>query len=35
VVNQGGQNYAVYSGTNDSSAQLLIDQQMLQSQHNG
>jgi hypothetical protein len=31
VVNQGGQNYAVYSGTNDSSAQLLIDQQMLQS----
>jgi hypothetical protein len=31
VVNQGGQNYAVYSGTGDSSAQLLIDQQMLQS----
>ena len=35
VVDQGGQSYAVYTGTNDSSAQLLIDQQMLQSQHNG
>jgi hypothetical protein len=35
VVNQNGNNYAVYTGTNDSSAQLLIDQQMLQSQHNG
>lgn len=35
VVNQDGNNYAVYTGTSDSSAQLLIDQQMLQSQHNG
>jgi hypothetical protein len=35
VVDQGGHSYAVYTGTNDSSAQLLIDQQMLQSQHNG
>jgi hypothetical protein len=34
VVDQGGHSYAVYTGTNDSSAQLLIDQQMLQSQHN-
>ncbi|WP_194944643.1 VCBS repeat-containing protein, partial [Limnohabitans sp. 2KL-3] len=31
VVNQNGQNYAVYSGTTDPSAQLLIDQHMLQS----
>jgi hypothetical protein len=31
VVNQGGHNYAVYSGTTDPSAQLLIDQHMLQS----
>jgi len=31
VVDQGGQSYALYTGTNDSSAQLLIDQQMLQS----
>jgi hypothetical protein len=31
VVDQGGHSYAVYTGTNDSSAQLLIDQQMLQS----
>jgi hypothetical protein len=31
VVNQAGHAYAVYSGSNDSSAQLLIDQQMLQS----
>jgi hypothetical protein len=29
VVNQGGQNYAVYSGGGDSSAQLLIDQAMV------
>ena len=35
VVDQGGQSYALYTGTNDSSAQLLIDQQMLQLQHNG
>jgi hypothetical protein len=35
VVDQGGQSYAVYTGTNDSTAQLLIDQQMLQLQHNG
>jgi hypothetical protein len=31
VVDQGGHSYAVYTGTGDSSAQLLIDQQMLQS----
>ncbi|WP_233260963.1 S-layer family protein [Limnohabitans sp. WS1] len=31
VVKQNGQNYAVYSGTTDPSAQLLIDQHMLQS----
>jgi hypothetical protein len=31
VVNQGGQNYAFYTGTTDPSAQLLIDQHMLQS----
>ncbi|PUE07486.1 hypothetical protein B9Z48_18855 [Limnohabitans sp. WS1] len=31
VVNQNGQNYAVYTGTTDPSAQLLIDQHMLQS----
>jgi hypothetical protein len=31
VVNQDGHNYAVYSGTTDPSAQLLIDQHMLQS----
>ena len=31
VVNQNGHNYAVYSGTTDPSAQLLIDQHMLQS----
>jgi hypothetical protein len=31
VVNQDGNNYAVYTGTGDSSAQLLIDQHMLQS----
>ena len=31
VVNQDGQNYAVYTGTTDPSAQLLIDQHMLQS----
>ena len=31
VVDQGGHSYAVYTGTNDSSAQSLIDQQMLQS----
>ncbi|WP_089952497.1 hypothetical protein [Limnohabitans sp. 2KL-3] len=31
VVNQNGQTYAVYNGTTDPSAQLLIDQQMLQS----
>jgi hypothetical protein len=31
VVNQGGHNYAVYTGTSDPSAQLLIDQHMLQS----
>jgi hypothetical protein len=30
VVEQGGHSYAVYTGTNDSTAQLLIDQQMLQ-----
>ena len=35
VVDQGGHSYAVYTGTNDSSAQLLIDQHILQSQHNG
>jgi hypothetical protein len=34
VVEQGGHSYAVYTGTNDSSAQLLIDQQMLHSQQN-
>jgi hypothetical protein len=32
---QVGHSYAVYTGTNDSTAQLLIDQQMLQLQHNG
>ena len=31
VINQAGHNYAVYTGTSDPSAQLLIDQQMLQS----
>jgi hypothetical protein len=31
VLDQGGHAYAVYTGTNDSSAQLLIDQHMLQS----
>ena len=31
VVNQDGNNYAVYTGTTDPSAQLLIDQHMLQS----
>jgi hypothetical protein len=31
LVDQGGQPCAVYTGTNDSSAQLLIDQHMLQS----
>ena len=31
VVNQNGNNYAVYTGTTDPSAQLLIDQHMLQS----
>ena len=31
VVNQAGHNYAVYTGTSDPSAQLLIDQHMLQS----
>ena len=31
VVNQGGHDYAVYTGTTDPSAQLLIDQHMLQS----
>jgi hypothetical protein len=31
VVNQDGHNYAVYTGTTDPSAQLLIDQHMLQS----
>jgi hypothetical protein len=31
VVNQDGQNYAFYTGTTDPSAQLLIDQHMLQS----
>ncbi len=31
VVNQNGHTYAVYNGTTDPSAQLLIDQQMLQS----
>jgi hypothetical protein len=31
VVNQGGHNYAVYTGTTDPSAELLIDQLMLQS----
>ncbi|WP_089955172.1 hypothetical protein [Limnohabitans sp. 2KL-3] len=31
VVNQNGSNYAVYTGTTDPSAQLLIDQHMLQS----
>jgi hypothetical protein len=30
LVEQGGQSYAVYTGTNDSTAQLSIDQQMLQ-----
>jgi hypothetical protein len=30
-INHGGHNYALYTGTNDSSAQLLIDQHMLQS----
>jgi hypothetical protein len=34
VLEQGGQSYAVYSGNSDSTAQLLIDQQMLQSQQN-
>jgi hypothetical protein len=31
VVTQDGQNYAVYTGSSDPSAQLLIDQHMLQS----
>jgi hypothetical protein len=31
VVNQNGHNYAVYAGSTDASAQLLIDQQMLNS----
>ncbi len=31
VVNQNGHTYAVYNGTTDPSAQLLIDQHMLQS----
>ena len=31
VVTQNGQTYAIYTGTTDPSAQLLIDQQMLQS----
>jgi hypothetical protein len=31
VVNQDGHTYAVYAGSTDASAQLLIDQQMLQS----
>ena len=31
MVNQGGQNYSIYTGTSDPSAQLLIDQHMLQS----
>jgi hypothetical protein len=31
VVNQNGHQYAVYTGTTDATAQLLIDQQMLQS----
>jgi hypothetical protein len=31
VVNQDGHSYAVYTGSTDASAQLLIDQQMLQS----
>ena len=30
VVDQGGHRYALYSGTSDSTAQLLIDQHMLQ-----
>jgi hypothetical protein len=30
VVNQDGHSYAVYAGSTDASAQLLIDQQMLQ-----
>jgi hypothetical protein len=31
VINQDGHTYAVYAGSTDASAQLLIDQQMLQS----
>ena len=31
VVNQSGHSYAVYNGTTDASAQLLIDQQLLMS----
>ena len=31
VVDQGGHRYALYTGTTDSTAQLLIDQQILQS----
>ena len=31
VVNQAGHNHAVYTGTSDPSAQLLIDQHLLQS----
>jgi hypothetical protein len=31
MVNQSGHNYALYTGTSDPSAQLLIDQHMLQS----
>jgi hypothetical protein len=34
VVMRDGQSYAVYSGTHDSSAQLLVDQQMLLLQQN-
>ena len=30
VVDQGGQRYALYTGTSDSTAQLLVDQQLLQ-----
>jgi hypothetical protein len=31
VVNQAGHNHAMHTGTSDPSAQLLIDQHMLQS----
>ena len=30
VVDQGGQRYALYTGTSDSTAQLLVDQQLMQ-----